>query len=71
MNQKINISEFGNLPDEALTSIKIFAAVIGSGVSTIYRRAALEPDFPKSTKFSKRCSRYRVGDIRAYIKRRG
>lgn len=71
MNQKINISQFGDLPDEALTSVKVFAAVTDNGVSTVWRRAALDPDYPKPIRLSARCTRFRVGDIREYLKRCG
>lgn len=68
MNQ-INILSFSQLPDEALTTVKVFAAVTANGVSTVWRRAALDPDYPKPIKLSARCTRFRVGDIRAYLKR--
>lgn len=70
MNQ-INIKDFAQLPDEALASVKIIAALTGNGVSTVWRYAALNPDFPKPIKLSARCTRFRVGDIRAYLKSRG
>lgn len=68
---KVNISGFDQLPDEAVTSVKVIAAVMGNGVSTVWRYAALNPDFPKPIRLSARCTRFRVGDIRAYLKSRG
>lgn len=70
MNQ-VNISGFDQLPDEAMTSVKVIAALTGNGVSTVWRYAALNPDFPKAYKLSARCTRFRVGEVRAYLKRRG
>jgi predicted DNA-binding transcriptional regulator AlpA len=69
MNQ-VNISGFDKLPDEAMTSVKVIAALTGNGVSTIWRYAAQNPDFPKPIKLSARCTRFRVGDVRAYLKNR-
>lgn len=70
MNQ-VNIKGFDLLPDEAMTSVKVIAALTENGVSTVWRRAALDPDFPKPHRLSARCTRFRVGDIRAYLKSRG
>lgn len=69
MNQ-INIKGFDQLPDEAMTSVKVIAALTENGVSTVWRRVALDPDFPKPIRLSARCTRFRVGDIRAYLKNR-
>lgn len=69
MNQ-VNISGFDKLPDEAMTSVKVIAALTGNGVSTIWRYAALNPDFPKPIKLSARCTRFNVGAVRAYLKSR-
>jgi predicted DNA-binding transcriptional regulator AlpA len=54
------------LPDEAQVSVKTIAALTGNGVSTIWRYAK-NPDFPKPTKLSARCTRFRVGDVRAWL----
>lgn len=70
MNQ-VNISGFDKLPDEAMTSVKVIAALTGNGVSTVWRYAALNPDFPKPIKLSARCTRFRVGDIRAWLAKKG
>jgi predicted DNA-binding transcriptional regulator AlpA len=67
---QINIKGFDQLPDEAMTSVKVIAALTGNGISTVWRYAALNPDFPKPIKLSARCTRFRVGDIRAYLKSR-
>lgn len=64
---KLNISGFDQLPDGALTSVKVIAALTGNGVSTVWRHAALDPDFPKPIRLSARCTRFRVGEVRAYI----
>lgn len=63
----INISHFGNLPNDAIVSVRAIAALTGNGVSTIWRYAAQNPDFPKPVKLSARCTRFRVGDVRAWL----
>jgi len=68
---KLNISGFDSLPDEAMTSVKIIATLTDSGVSTIWRYAALDPDFPKPIKLSARCTRFRVGEVRAWLAKKG
>lgn len=68
---KLNISGFDKLPDEAMTSVKVIAALTGNGVSTVWRYAALNPDFPKPIKLSARCTRFRVGEVRAWLAKKG
>ena len=67
---KLDISSLGDLPDEALISAAVIAKVyMGVGISTAQRRIYNDPDFPRPVKFSSRCVRYRVGEVRKYIKR--
>jgi predicted DNA-binding transcriptional regulator AlpA len=70
MNQ-VNISQIGNLPDAAYISVKVIAALTGNGVSTVWRYAANDPTFPKPIKLSARCTRFRVGDVRAWLAKKG
>lgn len=65
--KKVNIAGFDQLPDDALTNVNVVAAIINCGVSTVWRYLALDPDFPKPIRFSKRNTRWRIGDIRAYL----
>lgn len=71
MNQQLNISQIGNLPDAAYISVKVIAALTGNGVSTVWRYAANDPDFPKPIKLSARCTRFRVGEVRAWLAKKG
>jgi len=66
MNQE-DITDFDQLPDEALLSVRTIATLAGIGVSTVWRHAALNPDFPKPIKLSSRCTRFRAGEIRAFL----
>lgn len=62
-----NVSHFDTLPNAALISIKALAAVNGQGVSTLWRHCKQDPDFPKPIRLSPGCTRFNVGEIRAYL----
>jgi prophage regulatory protein len=40
---------------------------LGKGVSTAWRDVRTDPDFPKPIRLSAGCTRFKVGDIRAYL----
>ncbi len=61
------LSQFADLPDEALASIKTVAAITEEGVSTIWRKAKTDPNL-KPIKLGNRCTRFRVGGVRAYMR---
>lgn len=62
-----NVSHFDTLPNAANISIKAFAAVNGQGVSTLWRHCKQDPDFPRPIRLSPGCTRFNVGEIRAYL----
>lgn len=62
-----NVSHFDTLPNAANISIKAFAAVNGQGVSTLWRHCKQDPDFPRPIRLSAGCTRFNVGEIRAYL----
>lgn len=62
-----NVAHFDTLPNAALISIKALAAVQGQGVSTAWRHCKQDPDFPKPIRLSPGCTRFNVGEIRAYL----
>ena len=64
---KTNVSHFDQLPDSAMVPVKSFGAVLNAGNSTIWRRAKTEPDFPQPIRLGTKCTRWKVGDIRAFI----
>ena len=64
---KPNVAHFDNLPDSAMVSVKAVSALLGAGDSTIWRRANLEPDFPQPIRLGTKCTRWKVGDIRAFV----
>jgi predicted DNA-binding transcriptional regulator AlpA len=62
-----DVSHFDKLPDAALIAIKALAAVLGKGVSTAWRDIKSDPDFPQPIRLGAGCTRFKVGDIRAYL----
>ena len=59
---------FDKLPDDAMVPVKVLAAVSNEGVSTIWGKSARgEEGFPKLVRLGPKCTRARVGDIRAYL----
>ena len=65
-----DVSHFDKLPDAALIAIRALAAVMGKGVSTVWRDVHNDPDFPKPIRLSAGCTRFKVGDIRTYLAKR-
>lgn len=64
--RRVDISHFDNLPDDAMISVNALAAVFAKGVSTVWRNCQQDPEFPKPIRYGPGCTRFRVGDIRAY-----
>ncbi|MDP2024539.1 MAG: transcriptional regulator [Hydrogenophaga sp.] len=65
---KPQISNFETLPDEARVSADTFAVLMDVHLNTVWRRAKNDPTFPKPVKLGNRCTRFRVGDIRTFMK---
>lgn len=59
-------SNFDALPDSANIDDKTMAEVFGVAPSTIWRRARAG-DLPKPTRFSDRCTRWNVGQVRQVL----
>lgn len=73
VNEPMNSPNFENfhlLPDETFVPVKVFPVIAGIAVSTAWRRAKLEPDFPKPVRLGSRCTRFRLGDIRRFLAER-
>jgi hypothetical protein len=64
---KSTFSQFDQLPDSAMVPVTLFGAVLTAGESTIWRRAKAEPDFPQPRRLGVKCTRFNVGDIRAFM----
>lgn len=65
-------AHFDKLPDDATVSIKVFSAVTGEGISTLWSKAAKGlPGFPKLIRRGPKCTRLLVGEIRAYAAGKG
>lgn len=59
---------FDDLPDGALISIEMWAAVQGVSKSTAWARIKTDIKHPRTIRLSDRCTRLRVGDLRAYLR---
>jgi prophage regulatory protein len=54
--------------DDALLKLTIVSAITGLSRTTIYTRmAANPPTFPQAIRQGKRCTRWRAGDIKAFL----
>lgn len=53
---------------DALLKMSTAAAVAGISETTLYRKSASDPTFPKLVKLGKRCTRIRAGDLTAWLK---
>ena len=62
----MKLDTFDDLPDDAQIPIKLLAAIAGEGVSTIWRKAKTDPRLTPIRR-GNRCTRFRVGDVRAYL----
>ena len=61
------ICQFADLPDEAVVPVTMLAAVTSQGVSTCWRKAKTDRNLTP-IKLGNRCTRFRVGGIRAYMR---
>lgn len=59
-------SGFDELPDSAHVDDKTLAALFGTSTTTIWRRVR-RGELPQPVRFSTRCTRWRVGEIRAVL----
>jgi predicted DNA-binding transcriptional regulator AlpA len=57
---------FGRLDDSAYVNDKAVAELFGVSTKTIWRRTSLGA-LPRPVRFTNRCTRWRVGDIRAAL----
>jgi len=61
---KTDPSRYASLPDAALVQVGAFTDLLAISRSTAWRRAKLEPDFPKPVKIGPKATRWRLGDLR-------
>ena len=62
-----DVSHFDGLPDAAVISVKALAVVLDQGISTVWRKCLMEPDFPQPIRLGPGCTRFNVGHIRTYL----
>ena len=63
----VDIFHFDRLPNSALVPVKVLAAVLGQGKSTVWRKCHEEAGFPPPVHFGPGCTRFSVGAVRAYL----
>ena len=52
---------------DALLTLRTAGEVSGLSPSTLYRKAASDPTFPKLVRMGARCTRIRAGDLTAWL----
>lgn len=52
---------------DALLRMQTAAQIAGLSESSLYRKAASDPTFPKLVKMGSRCTRIRAGDLTAWL----
>ncbi len=62
-----DLRHIDKLPDTALIDVPTFATLTDQGVSTAWRKFASDPSYPKLIRLGTRCTRVRLGDVRALI----
>lgn len=53
--------------NDALLKLSVVRQLTGMSTSTLYRKAASDPTFPKLIKLGTRCTRIKAGDLSAWI----
>ena len=51
-----------------MVDVKQAAAMLSIGVSTVWKKVKNEPSFPQPVYFSKKCARFKVEDIKRWVK---
>jgi len=62
-----SLRHIDDLPDAALISVSTLAVLTGQGVSTVWRKLATDPSYPRPVKLGTRCTRVRLGDARKLL----
>lgn len=62
-----DLRHLDKLPDSALVPIPVLAALTHQGISTAWRKLATDPTYPKVIRLGARCTRVRLGDVRALL----
>ncbi len=61
------LANFDAMPDAGTIDVRVFAALLGCSVPTVWRRVSLEL-LPAPVRVSPGSTRWRVGDARAHLK---
>ena len=61
------LQNFDNLPNAAHVRVDVLSGLLAQSVATTWRRARLDPAFPKPRKLGPQHTAWNVGDLRAYL----
>lgn len=62
-----DLRHLDKLPDSALIPIPVLAALTQQGVSTVWRKLAIDPTYPQVVRLGARCTRVKLGDVRRLL----
>lgn len=63
----VALQNFDNLPNAAFVRVDVLCGLLSQGVATVWRRARLDPNFPKPSKLGPQHTAWNVGALRAYL----
>ena len=70
MEPSPTLQAFDKLPDSAIVRLGVVAELFGIGRSTVWRWVRKNEGFPVPRRYSRGCTAWRVGDLRAYLAER-
>lgn len=62
-----DLRHLDKLPDSALIPIPVLAALTQQGISTVWRKLAIDPTYPPVVRLGARCTRVKLGDVRRLL----
>ena len=61
------LQNFDDLPNSAHVRVDVVSGLLAQSVCTTWRRARLDPTFPRPRKLGPQHTAWNVGDVRAYL----
>lgn len=61
------LQNFDSLPNAAHVRVDVVSGLLAQGVATTWRKARLDPTFPKPRKLGPQHTAWNVGDLRRYL----
>jgi predicted DNA-binding transcriptional regulator AlpA len=63
----VALQNFDSLPNAAHVRVDVLSGLLALSVCTTWRRARLDPSFPKPRKIGPQHTAWNVGDVRRYL----